>query len=295
MGKELTVRVETMPDMAAEIHRMQYQVQLIQQAMKEIMKQDVHYGIIPGTKKPTLYKAGAEKICLLFRLRPTFECEEADLGSNHKQYSFVCKLHSAKGEYVGQGVGSCSTMENKYQWRRSEGEDTGQIVPKAYWNLKKSEDPKQNAEAVEMLGGKGFFAKKDAENTWKIFKAGSEKVQNPDVADLWNTCLKMAKKRAFIDAALTCTGASDCFDQDLDDNFKEDRDPEPDVDPASDPAPKFALKFIYDLNKIPEDKRKMAEQYAIASNASAFGEEMGWWVSDKRITKLDNAFVEARE
>jgi hypothetical protein len=41
------------------------------------------------------------------------------------------------------------------------------------------------------------------------------KIENEDIADVFNTVLKMAKKRAHVDATLTCTGASDMFTQDL--------------------------------------------------------------------------------
>ena len=45
---------------------------------------------------------------------------------------------------------------------------------------------------------------------------GKEKrmVENPDIADVYNTVLKMAKKRAHVDATLTVTGAADLFTQD---------------------------------------------------------------------------------
>ena len=36
------------------------------------MQQGIDYGTIPGTKKPTLLKPGAEKLCRLFNLRPNF-------------------------------------------------------------------------------------------------------------------------------------------------------------------------------------------------------------------------------
>ena len=39
--------------------------------------------------------------------------------------------------------------------------------------------------------------------------------ENPDIADVYNTVLKMAKKRAHVDATLTATGAGDMFTQDL--------------------------------------------------------------------------------
>jgi len=38
-----------------------------------------------------------------------------------------------------------------------------------------------------------------------------------DPANMYNTCLKMAKKRAFVDAILTNTAASDSFTQDIED------------------------------------------------------------------------------
>ncbi len=38
--------------------------------VKAQMRKDIDYGIIPGTKKPSLLKAGAEKLCRLFNLRP---------------------------------------------------------------------------------------------------------------------------------------------------------------------------------------------------------------------------------
>jgi hypothetical protein len=41
--------------------------------------------------------------------------------------------------------------------------------------------------------------------------------ENPDIADLYNTVLKMAKKRAFVDATITATAASDFFTQDVED------------------------------------------------------------------------------
>ena len=46
---------------------------------------------------------------------------------------------------------------------------------------------------------------------------GGEKVENDNPADCYNTVLKMAKKRALVDAVLTATAASDIFTQDLED------------------------------------------------------------------------------
>ncbi len=55
---------------------------------------------------------------------------------------------------------------------------------------------------------------KDATAEWELPIVRAE---NPDPADQYNTVLKMAKKRALVDAVLTATAASDCFAQDLED------------------------------------------------------------------------------
>jgi hypothetical protein len=46
---------------------------------------------------------------------------------------------------------------------------------------------------------------------------------NPDLADVYNTVLKMAKKRAQVDATLTVVGASDLLTQDIEEIPREDR------------------------------------------------------------------------
>ena len=59
------VRVRPMSTQVAEVRQ---NINLIQEAMKATMKKDVHYGIIPGCAKPSLYKPGAEVIIALFKL-----------------------------------------------------------------------------------------------------------------------------------------------------------------------------------------------------------------------------------
>jgi hypothetical protein len=43
-------------------------VNLIKELMKRCMVEGQHLGTIPGTKKPSLWKPGAELICVLFQL-----------------------------------------------------------------------------------------------------------------------------------------------------------------------------------------------------------------------------------
>jgi hypothetical protein len=189
------------------------QIQLIQTVMKDNMKNGEHYGIIPNCgKKPSLLKAGAEKLGFLFRFRPEFDVAETDLGAGHKNISVKCRLiHIPTGKSVGEGVGSCSTMETKYRYRAGESKTTGKLVPKEYWDNRATDIEK----AKEAIGGKGFGVKK-LDGVWQIIEIG-EPVENPCIADVWNTVVKMAKKRAFVDATITATAASDIFTQDIED------------------------------------------------------------------------------
>ena len=50
-----------------------------------------------------------------------------------------------------------------------------------------------------------------------------QRVEYDNPADYYNTALKMAKKRAHVDAILTATAASDCFTQDVEDMQREKR------------------------------------------------------------------------
>lgn len=203
------------------------QVQHIQAVMKEVMVKDTHYGTIPGTDKPTLYKPGAEVLGLTFRLDPTFRVEQTDVGNGHREYEVRCVLFNQGSGRTWEGVGFCSTMESKYRYRGVEKVFTEKKVPSKYWDIRKK-DPKA---AQELLGGKGFITgKSEDDGQWYVCTKGI-KSENPDIADVYNTVLKMAKKRSHTDAILTATACSDIFTQDLepadDDDKKQDKKAEP--------------------------------------------------------------------
>ncbi|MCQ2096799.1 MAG: hypothetical protein MJY87_02510 [Fibrobacter sp.] len=105
-------------------------------------------------------------------------------------------------------------MESKYRYRGNEAVNTGKPVPKEYWNAKR------NGNAQEMkriLGGAGFKAQKDDGGNWMIYQKSEKKLENPDIADTYNTVLKMASKRSLVDAVLKATGGSCEFTQDIED------------------------------------------------------------------------------
>ena len=182
------------------VEKIRQQVALVSQLLREVMIKDTHYGAIPGCgDKPALLKPGAEKICMMFRLAVSgIEVDERDLGGGHREYRINCMLTSPDGHVVARGVGTCTTMEKKYRYR---SDNTGRPVPAGYW---KDRDP-------TFLGGPQFSPRK-TDKGWVIV----QQIENDNIADSYNTVLKMAKKRAHVDATITATACSDIFVQDED-------------------------------------------------------------------------------
>lgn len=191
---EITV-AESQPLTAKAI---QAQVQTIQQVMSAVMKDGVHYGKIPGCgDKPALLKAGAEKLMATFRLAadPIIE----DLSTKDEvRYRVKVRMMTFDDRFVGAGIGECSSNEEKYMWRRAVCEEEFAEAP---------EDRRRHK--------------------WKKYynkPAFKEKQVRTNPADVANTILKMAKKRAQVDGVITATAASDIFAQDLEEMPEELRE-----------------------------------------------------------------------
>jgi hypothetical protein len=168
---------------------------LIQEVMEAVMIEDVHYGTVEGCgDKPMLFKAGAEKIATTFRLALDPIVEDLSTADAIRYRVTVRATHVTSGHYMGSGVGECSSDEAKYKWRKAVCAEEFQATP---------EDRRRH----------------------KYYQSGATVEQvRTEPADIANTVLKMAKKRAAVDCALTCTAASDCFGQDLEDLPEEVRE-----------------------------------------------------------------------
>src|SRR6185369_7107640 len=74
---------------------------------------------------------------------------------------------------------------------------------------------------------KGGCGAKFADSDPAIASQTIGRVENPDIMDTKNTVLKMAKKRAKIDAVIGVTRSSGIFSQDLDEHLTQEEQPEP--------------------------------------------------------------------
>lgn len=198
-------------DLESELKRVVDQTIAIQRVMKAVMRQDEHYGIIPGTKKPSLYQAGADKICLLFRLRPAYEEVAVVEKDNFISLKIRCHLHHIPtGQLWGEGMGSANSREDKYLKQA-----TAKVCPKC-------QQPAIIRGREEYGGGWVCFAKKDGCNAKFVesdpaIVGQSGLIVSDRVWNMHNTILKIACKRSRVASVLTATAAGDLFTQDLED------------------------------------------------------------------------------
>jgi hypothetical protein len=188
------------------------QVGLIQRVMKAVMKKDTHYGVIPGTQKPTLYKAGSEVLLTTFRIAVELDVDDLSTSDEVRYRVRVTGRHQGSGIVVGMGIGECSSSEEKYRWRN--------VVCQQEYD-----------EAFEDRRRMKWQRGRDAP-----YSRAQVRTVPADVA---NTVLKMAKKRAQIDMTLTALAASDIFTQDVEDMPEEIRESSGE---SENPAPAAAGK-----------------------------------------------------
>jgi len=171
----------------------------IREVMEKVMKPNVHYGVIPGTQKPTMYQPGADVLNVTFRIAPkVLHIDDLSTADEVRYRITVQGVHQVSQDVLAEGVGECSSNEEKYRWRKpvcdQEWDETAEDRRRAKWQR-----------------GQGG----------KTYKAKQIRTSPADVA---NTVLKMAVKRAKIAMTLNATAASDVFAQDLEDLSEELRE-----------------------------------------------------------------------
>ena len=158
----------------------------VQEVMKAVMKEGLHFGQIPGTDKPTLFQPGADVLAMTFRIAPKVATEDLSTPDAVRYRVTVSGVHQLTGIVLGEGIGECSSNEEKYKWRR-------------------------------VVNDKEWDATPDNLRRVKYARQFEQRQVRTEPADVANTVLKMAVKRAKIAMILNVTGASDMFGQDLED------------------------------------------------------------------------------
>jgi hypothetical protein len=195
---------------------------------QEVMDEDLHYGKIPGTgSKPTLLKPGAEMLlsnmglnkALVDASPPVIDYDGTGAGNGEPLIRFhkICRIYRQTGllehqrMLVAESEGSCSSRETKYRWRESKRKCPscgGEFI------IKGKQEYGGGWLCFKKQGGCGSKFN-DGDAAIEAQQVG--RIPNPDVADVENTILKMAEKRALVGATLLATGCSDIFTQDVED------------------------------------------------------------------------------
>ena len=182
---------------AMQVERVRREIDAVKAFQSLVMSQlveGVDYGKIPGTDKPTLLKSGAEKLAKLLALADLYEIIEKveDWDKPLFSYTIRCSLAMVEsGKVVSQGVGECNSMESKYRFR---------------WVWPNEVPPELDKSQLQVRTFEGRRKQ----------KLTKYRLVNDDPFSLRNTILKMAKKRALVDAALSVGRLSGIVTQDLD-------------------------------------------------------------------------------
>ena len=144
------------------------------------------YGRIPGCgEKPALLQPGAEKLAMAFRLATQHLVEDIST-PDCRRYRVRCIVNDQlTGIIIGDECGECSSDEEKYAWRKA--------VAKEY-----EETPVERRRV-------------------KHYKNYDQQQVRTNPADVANTILAMACKRAKVRAVRAALAASDIFDVNTED------------------------------------------------------------------------------
>lgn len=160
--------------------------------MKEIMKEGVHFGVIPGCKKPSLYQPGAEAMNTTFHLAWKHEILSETNTEQEIAFTVRSTVFSYSGVVMGDAIGTCSTSEDKYAWRKTFIEEWNAFPPEL--RRIKWQKPPYGSNVPSQI---------------------SQVHTCP--ADMRNTVLAMASKRADVRATRAALAVSDIFDVNIED------------------------------------------------------------------------------
>ena len=151
---------------------------------------DVDFGVIPKTKKPTLFKSGAEKICMAYGLL--------------QQYHIESKIEQGGKE------------------------------PFFFYNVK--------CNLVKVVNGEEYVLT----SAYGSANTGEKRNGFNSAFDSANSTLKMAQKRALVAAALSISGLSDAFTQDMEnEDFMTNAKVLIDTDTPDSPVTSAQIKRLY--------------------------------------------------
>lgn len=148
-----------------EPKRMNYEV-TVPNGGTAVLKRDVDFGVIPKTKKPSLYKSGAEKICFAYGLmqRYTIESKIEQWEGDNPFFHYLVRCDLVKLLPTGQeivftsGYGSANTKEKRNGFNGAFDAANG--------NLKMAQKRALVSAAISICGGSDLFTQDIEDETF---------------------------------------------------------------------------------------------------------------------------------
>lgn len=202
--------------LVVSLDELRLQLRELDEFKRDIMVPDVDYGVIPGTKKPTLLKPGAEKLAMAFGLAPDFRVTDRSFYDWERGRFYIeveCRLMSKRtGLCVANGIGSANSLEPRYRWR-----DALPECPACGREVRRSKRREGDQ------GDPGWYCWTRTGGCGATYQAteisAGGRVENPEPFELVNTLAKMGQKRALVAGVLVATGGSGIWTQDLEDGL----------------------------------------------------------------------------
>lgn len=205
-----TVNHEAFKISPAFIDATEHNLALLTDMVDRILVEGDDYGVLPGTKRLSLWKPGAATIAagMGCHVEATILHREIDPDRGFVLYEHEARVYRNEDRLVvAYGQGACNNYEIKYRYRQS-----GRSCPNC---SVESIIPSQFDPGYYCFPKKGGCGDKFAEFDERITQQETGRVPNPDPLELANTILKMSEKRAGVDAVLALPGVARFFTQDM--------------------------------------------------------------------------------
>lgn len=171
------------------VSRVSRDINLFREIVRKELREGYDFGVIPGCgDKLCLLKPGAERIAMIMGLKVHYDFETKIENYEKSFFAYTVKSKLLRGsDILCEGFGSCNSKEEKYAYK---------------WVSEKQIPKDADREHINV----------------RTTKFGVKyRIDNEDTCSIGNTILKMAKKRAMVDAVLTVAALSEIFTQDFDD------------------------------------------------------------------------------
>ena len=225
---------------------------------------DTDYGIIKGTKNPTLLKPGAERIAVAFGVSIAYEVTEREIDHDRK-VSWKKREKKWRNQHDG---------DREFTWLEVSGESLGLYRYVVRCDLVSRQ--------TGMSVGNGMGCCSTMESKY---------IDRP--RELENTVLKMASKRALVAAVLNTFGLSDRFTQDMEDMPDHGKEAPADTPPKSPPAKLTAAQKKADAEAV-GFKATNDRIYNKIQEKKIPTEVVGGWKEQLRIREFPTDYTPGR-